>query len=95
MDSTEYAVKCFQKTTFKTRDDQLSVIKEIAILRKIQHDSILRLYEVYETDDHINLVLELLKGGELYRYLKVSPPFSEDKCAKVIYKLLHAVSYIH
>jgi len=53
------------------------------------------LYEVYETDDHINLVLELLKGGELYRFLKVSPPFSEDKCAKVIYKLLQAVSYIH
>lgn len=76
-------------------EDKLAVIKEIQIMRKIQHESVVKLYEVYETDDHIYLVLELLKGGELYRYLKLSPPFSEEKCAKVIYKLLKAVSYIH
>lgn len=64
-------------------------------MRRIQHESVVRLYEVYESEDHVYLVLELLRGGELYRFLKVSPPFSEDRCAKVIFKLLRGVAHIH
>lgn len=50
---------------------------------------------MFESEERIFLVMELLNGGELYRYLKKSPPFSEEKCAKLIHKLLKSLQYIH
>lgn len=40
-------------------------MKEISILRKMNHPGVIKLYEVYENDSYIYLVKELLKGGEL------------------------------
>ncbi|RYE12487.1 MAG: hypothetical protein EOP34_10745, partial [Rickettsiales bacterium] len=34
-------------------------------MRRLEHDNIIQLYEVHESDKHIYLVLELLQGGEL------------------------------
>ena len=32
----------------------------------MENENIIKLYEVYESDNHVNLILELLKGGELF-----------------------------
>ena len=40
---------------------------EIEALRKLQHPSIIRLYDVFiKTDDKIFIVMELMEGGELF-----------------------------
>ena len=39
---------------------------EIDILKNLNHPNILRLYEVYESKDKINLVTELCDGQELF-----------------------------
>lgn len=35
-------------------------------MRQINHENIIRLFEIYEGSYHIYLVMDLLKGGELY-----------------------------
>ena len=35
-------------------------------MRKLVHKNIIRLYEVYEGQHHVYLVMDLLKGGELF-----------------------------
>ena len=35
-------------------------------MRKLVHKNIIRLYEVYEGMHHVYLVMDLLKGGELF-----------------------------
>ena len=35
-------------------------------MRKLDHPSIIKLYEVYEAESHVYLILELVKGGELF-----------------------------
>ncbi|CAD8152275.1 unnamed protein product [Paramecium pentaurelia] len=94
-DGSEYAIKCFRKAKLNESVDRLAIIKEISIMKKIQHESIIHLYEVFEGDEFLFLVLEYLKGGELHQYMKKSPPFSEEKCSKLIFRLLKAVSSIH
>ena len=36
-------------------------------MRKLDHDSVIKLFNIYESDRHVYLVLELLNGGELSR----------------------------
>ena len=35
-------------------------------MRQLDHPNIIKLYKVYEGESHIYLVLELLRGGELF-----------------------------
>ena len=67
----EFAVKAFEKEKFAQIEvDRPSLIKEISILRKLNHPGVIKMHEVYENDTHIFLINELLKGGELFHKLK-------------------------
>ena len=41
------------------------VYYEIKILRDLSHEYIMKLHEVHETDEHLLLILEYMKGGTL------------------------------
>jgi len=45
-------------------------------MRKFNHVNLLKLFEVYETDNSIYMVLELLKGGNLLEKVLKRIPFS-------------------
>lgn len=67
----EYAVKAFEKAKFAAVDvDRASLIKEISILRKLNHPGVIKMFDVYENSTHVFLVQELLRGGELMHKLK-------------------------
>jgi len=41
-------------------------------MRELNHSSIIRLHEVYETQNSLYMVLDLLEGGSLYDKIKVA-----------------------
>ena len=53
--------------------------QEVLILGRLHHPNIVKLYEVYETENAIYLIMELLSGGELYTRLIHSPRIYESK----------------
>jgi len=53
------------------------------------------MYEVYENENYIFLVKELLKGGELFHKLKGHGSYSEEYASRIMQKLLSALAYIH
>jgi len=64
---------------------------EIAILQSLDHPNIVKAYEVYETSVNIYLVLEHCSGGDLYRRV----PYSEKESAKIMGKLVSAITHMH
>ena len=42
-------------------------MKEIEIMRRLQHPGVINLHEVYEDDDYVYLVIDFLYGGELLK----------------------------
>ena len=57
------------------------LINEINILRELDHPNIIKLYEVYETENTIYLVLELIEGWELYEAIRDKNHIFQDKDA--------------
>lgn len=47
------------------------------------------------SEDFVCLVLEYLRGGELFEYLSVNGPFSEDQARFAIRRVLLALQEIH
>jgi serine/threonine protein kinase len=73
----------------------VSMQKEISILRKIDHPNVIKLHEVYESDLYVHLVLEYLKGGELFQKLQSKGLYSEKDASQAIQHVLEALDYCH
>ena len=66
-----YALKCFRKRDLQANLYKVNeMLDEIEILRSIKHDSVIQLYGVYETDDHVSLLLPYLQGGALFQQIQ-------------------------
>lgn len=63
------AVKVMSKAEMTTSDVELQM-REIEILKMCQHPYIIRLLDVFENQEYIYIVMELLTGGDLFTYLE-------------------------
>jgi len=68
---------------------------EVEVYLTLDHPNIARLYDVYETPTHINLVMELCGGGELYTRVMHNGAFAESEVQNVSLQMLRAVAYLH
>jgi len=59
----EYAVKMI-KLKALNMDDMIAVGQEIEILAQIDHPNVVKLYEIYQDNKYIYMVMEMMKGGE-------------------------------
>ena len=60
-----FAVKVLSKKKMSD-EDKIMMQTEIEILKKIDHPNIVKLIDVFEDDRFWCLVMELMKGGELF-----------------------------
>ncbi|KAK7237363.1 protein serine/threonine kinase [Aureococcus anophagefferens] len=68
---------------------------EVSVLRLARHPNVLRLLDVYEDDDHVDLVLQLVAGGDLQKRLDGRPPLAEGAARAVLRPLCDATAYLH
>ena len=87
--SIEKAKLMENKRTFST------LFNEISVLRDLDHDLVIKLYEVYESKHYVHLILEYLKGGELFFKIKRNGSFTEGIACEIMKELLKAIEYLH
>lgn len=88
------AVKIIDKATIEPEEKGL-LRTEIAVLKLVNHPNIIRMEGLYESKQHIYIVMEMLKGGELFERIVGRPRFTELEAAKLIRPLLESVAYLH
>ncbi|CAD8064607.1 unnamed protein product [Paramecium sonneborni] len=93
-DKKEFAVKLFDKTTFKSQD-RAALLKEIELMRIMNHKNVVTILETYENEQYIFIIQELFNGGELQQELKKTRTFSEYGAFIVIQQVIEALKYIH
>ncbi len=71
------------------------MINEIQILRQVQSPGVVKLYEVYEDDLYVHLVMECVEGGDLYTHLKSKRIFSEAQTARLMKSFLEVIASLH
>jgi serine/threonine protein kinase len=68
---------------------------EIEALRQLQHPSIIRLYDVYLTEDKIYIVMEQMEGGELFDYVVQKGTLNEEEASQIVRRVTSALVYMH
>jgi calcium/calmodulin-dependent protein kinase I len=72
-----------------------SLRTEIAILRLVQHPSIVHLADIFESRSKLYIVMQLTKSGDLFDRIIQRKFFKEDVARIVVWKLLSAIRYLH
>ena len=82
--------KITNKARFKT---------EIDLLRATDHPNIIKLYDIFEDNVFIYLIMEECTGGEFFDRLakraKQNKMYTEKDAAKILKQILQAVNYLH
>jgi len=66
-DNKMFACKAFLKEAIYNKvNGKESLINEIEIMKKLDHPNLMKLYEVFETEKSIYLIIEKLEGGQLH-----------------------------
>lgn len=92
--SQKYAVKAF-KLASVAPDKRGQLESEVQIFLSMDHPHITRLYDVYESEEYLNLVMECCEGGELFDRVTHVKRFNESDAADSVWQMLLALNYIH
>jgi calcium/calmodulin-dependent protein kinase I len=89
----QYAIKIVDRSKCKGKEDMIDT--EVRILTRIDHPNIVKLYEKFEFDNKIYLIMELVTGGELFDEIVSRGSFPERDAARVVERILEAIQYLH
>ncbi|KAI1779086.1 Pkinase-domain-containing protein [Hypoxylon cercidicola] len=73
----------------------LAIEREVAIMKLIDHQHIVKLYDIWENRSEIYLVLEYVGGGDLYTYIGAHGRLSEVETVSYFRQILSALDYVH
>ena len=90
------AVKIMDKAQIFSEPLNLNRIqREIAILKIVRHNNIIKLYELMETPDKIYIVMEYCNGGELFDYIVSKQHLTERQACRFFQEIINCLEYLH
>ena len=91
----QVAIKIMAKKNMDKSDLELAKV-EIDILKIGQHPNIIKLYDIYENENYIYIIMEYCSGGDLLSYFEhYDYELKETKVCEIIHKLSMAIYYLH
>lgn len=69
--------------------------REVVIMKLIEHENVMTLYDVWENRGELYLVLEFVEGGELFDYVSRYGQLPEDEAVRLFRQIVAGLSYCH
>ncbi|KAK9765206.1 hypothetical protein K7432_006644 [Basidiobolus ranarum] len=72
------------------------ILREIQMLKTLEHPNVVTFHESFETETHYVLVLEYVQDGDLFDYVaNHSNEYCESKVREIFKHIVDAVEYLH
>ncbi|XP_052748739.1 uncharacterized protein LOC113514438 isoform X1 [Galleria mellonella] len=91
---SKVAIKIIDKSRLD-EDNLKKTFREIAIMKRLRHPHIVRLYQVMESSHTIYLVTEYAPNGEIFDHLVSRGRMPESEAARSFAQMVAAVGYCH
>ncbi|XP_034779574.1 ribosomal protein S6 kinase alpha-3 isoform X7 [Acipenser ruthenus] len=89
-----YAMKVLKKATLKVRD-RVRTKMERDILVEVNHPFIVKLHYAFQTEGKLYLILDFLRGGDLFTRLSKEVMFTEEDVKYYLAELALALDHLH
>uniref|UniRef100_A0A7S1THS8 Protein kinase domain-containing protein n=1 Tax=Compsopogon caeruleus TaxID=31354 RepID=A0A7S1THS8_9RHOD len=88
------AIKIIDKKNCPERD-LVFLEREVDVVKNINHQNVVKTYDVFETNDELYIVLEYMEGGMLYDIIAEEGSFTEQNAADVFREMMQGLVYLH
>ncbi|KAF5379064.1 hypothetical protein D9615_005946 [Tricholomella constricta] len=79
----------------KSDKQRLGIDREITMMKLMNHPNIMRIYDVYEGDKELFLVLEYVEGGELFDFLVNRGRLPAAEALAYFKQIIYGLNYAH
>jgi len=93
-DNLKVAVKIVSRVRLHP-EDEINLIREIEIMRSLDHPHIVKVIDFFEDPAYYYAVLEYIAGGELFDRLVDKATYTENEARDVALTIFQAIKYIH
>jgi len=94
-DGVQVAVKLMRRDKLDTEARLSKVMREIDILKRLNHPNIVKLHETVKTERHIAIILEYASGGELFDHILHERYLKDPGARRLFSQLISGVGYLH
>lgn len=91
----QYAIKILDKSDIKANELTVNVRREIAIMKALNHRNIVNLREVLSSKTKLYIVMDLVRGGELFEQIERNGELDEKLARKYFQQLIDGIDYCH
>lgn len=87
----------YKRASINSNKDRLpyGIEREIIIMKLINHQNIMGLYDVWENKNDLYLILEYIEGGELFDYLIKRGRLGEKEAIQYFRQIIDGINYLH
>ena len=97
--SKKYALKVIDRSSWQrmkhATNRDVTLLDEVEIMRKANHPNIVKVYEYFEEEKVVNVILDYCDGGDMLEYIQDHGAYSSKKGAKLFKQLIQSVEYLH
>ena len=79
----------------KIKSNFESVMKEIEMMKSVSHPDIVKIIDIYRDSKKLYLVMELVKGEELFDYIVKRRVLDEEETRTIVRQLIKIVKYLN
>ncbi|RXW21251.1 hypothetical protein EST38_g4615 [Candolleomyces aberdarensis] len=79
----------------KSEKQRLGIDREITMMKLMNHPNIMRIYDVYEGEKELYLVLEYVEGGELFDFLVNRGRLPPGEALLYFRQIIYGLNYAH
>ena len=91
----EVAIKIMEKNKIVQEEDKIKIEREKKLHQNLRHPNIVQLYSVIEKDNKIYLIMEYVKGKELFDYIVFKKKLSENESCLFFQQIISGIEYLH
>ena len=91
----QVAIKTVDKSLMKDDYQRKKVLQEVHLLKKVRHNNVIRLLEVFESPNHLLMVMEYAGGGDLLQYVKKRRRLEEPEARRIFKQIVYGLAHCH
>uniref|UniRef100_A0A8D0ZG67 Serine/threonine-protein kinase DCLK1 n=2 Tax=Artiodactyla TaxID=91561 RepID=A0A8D0ZG67_PIG len=91
----EHLASCNASNDSFSLGQEHMIQNEVSILRRVKHPNIVLLIEEMDVPTELYLVMELVKGGDLFDAITSTNKYTERDASGMLYNLASAIKYLH
>ena len=91
----KYALKIIDKSKTRGAKETKMIENEVRTMQVIRHPNCVALYDVFDTEDELFLVMELVEGGDLFDRIVDKGKYAESDAVRLVRNMATAIQHLH